>query len=303
MTINKQELSPVEKHGPLWFKREDLAGGQKGRQLKFMVEDYLATCPPPHGLLSAAPGTSPQAFFAAREAYAYDLPCIVVVGVNTMEAALAFPPVKIAETLGCDVVIAGASQNNWRRDRKYKALCGLYPTYFQVPEGLGPCKDDPAWLERFYLNSAIQVMNLPEDIKTLVVPTGSGNSCVSILLGLATYKFSLLEGLNIVLAVLGTGADGKMRKTVDAHIRRGLSSSKLALLLYEEAEHIPIYPKSEYGTPCKTPLEFYGIRLHPNYENKIAKVLLGSHSELLVEGTCLWIVGSEPRLEDFVEAR
>jgi 1-aminocyclopropane-1-carboxylate deaminase/D-cysteine desulfhydrase-like pyridoxal-dependent ACC family enzyme len=294
-----QDLSPVEKHGNLWFKREDLAGGQKGRQLKFMVEDYIASSPPPHGLVSAAPLSSPQTVFAAREARAFGIPCIIVVGVNTIESALASTNVKIAKSLGCEIVVAGASQNNWKREKKFKEICELHPSYFKVPEGLGPCKEDSSWRERFFMNSAIQVKNLPRELKTLIIPTGSGNSCISILLGLATYNTDFIPE-KIVLAILGTDKELKMRKKIDNHIRQGLSSNKLALQLYENSEKIGIYPTSEYGVKCNPPQEWYGIKFHPNYEAKMWKKLKEDRPDLLVEGTGIWIVGSEPKLEEFV---
>jgi hypothetical protein len=291
-------LSPVELHNGIWFKREDSSGGQKGRQLRFMVSEYLAESPGPHGLLSSSPGTSPQTVFAAREARANAIPCILVVGVNTMKATRAFTNIQIAEALGAEVILAGASPNGWRRHRKFKAICAANPTYFVVPEGLGPCKDDPAWLERFYHASAPQVQNLPEDVKVLIIPTGSGNSTISILLGLAEYRFDTLPE-HIVLGLLGHAERGGMRPTVEAHIRRGLASNKLAVHLFESSERIDVYPKSEYGKKCKPPQVFDGIRFHPNYEAKLWKLLVEKRPDLLAEGTCCWIVGAEPTWAEF----
>src|SRR5262249_17922449 len=158
-----------------------------------------------------------------------------------------FDNIRIAETLGAEIIIAGASPNSWRRKRKYRAICAQYPTWFRVPEGLGPRKDrkdDPKWLERFYGASAPQGQNLPENLKVLIIPCGSGNSTISILRGLSEYHFDNLPEC-IVLGILGHDENGRMRRAVDDHIRRGLAGNKLALHIYQEAEHIAAYPKTE----------------------------------------------------------
>jgi hypothetical protein len=261
-----------------------------------MVKEYLAESPGPHGLLSTSPGSSPQAVFAAREARVHGIPCTLVVGVDTMEAAQAFPNVRMAEALGAQIIIAGASPNGWRRKRKYKGICGQYPSWFRVPEGLGPRedrKDDPRWLGRFYSVSAPQVQNLPDNLKVLIIPCGSGNSTISILRGLAEYRFENLPE-RVVLGILGHDKDGRMRRIVDHHIRRGLAGNKLALHLYEEAEHIAAYPKSEYAVKCRLPQSYDGIQFHGTYEAKLWKVLNEKRPDLLVEGTCFWIIGGEP---------
>lgn len=161
-------LSPVERRGELWFKREDLVGG-KGRRLRFMLEEYAVAVSGPRGLVVATPAASSIPAYVAKEGQRRGWPVLVAVGMNTGEAALRVEPLQVAKALGAELVIAGAGQHSWRREQMRRTLLKRHPTYFNVPPGINPVRQDPRWLRRFYLCSAGQVMNLPEELEVLII--------------------------------------------------------------------------------------------------------------------------------------
>jgi hypothetical protein len=183
------ELTPVERRGSIWAKRDDsfqFAGVSGGKVRACRVIAQQAT----HGLVTAGSRHSPQVKIVARVARAFGLPCRIhtPLGSVTPEIrdAISAGAVRIAHRPGFNSVLIARSH----------ADCDARG-WTEVPFGM-EC------VHAIELTAA-QTRNLPRKLARLVVPVGSGMTLAGILTGLRR-QARCLPVLGIVV-----GADPRKR--------------------------------------------------------------------------------------------
>lgn len=245
-------LTPVQQHGDIWLKRDDLytyAGvyGGKVRTCRYLCD--IAKEVGAVGVVTAGSRHSPQVEIVAHVGRAMGLPvrAHVPAGPDTPQilSALAAGAEVLRHRPGHNSVIVARA----REDAKAQG-------WYEIPFGMECAEAAEA--------TATQVDNLPTDIKRIVVPVGSGMSLAGITHGVAYL------GIRGSLQVLGVcvGADPTKRLDRYAHpFFRSYTQLVQSTLPYHE--HV----QGGYG----------GVPLDPVYEAKCLPYLQ--------PGDLFWIVG------------
>jgi 1-aminocyclopropane-1-carboxylate deaminase/D-cysteine desulfhydrase-like pyridoxal-dependent ACC family enzyme len=289
--IDPRALTPWERRNGRWYKREDLhrngygVNGAKYRACRWMIEN--AKRAGYDHIVSAQSVLSPQSSICATLAEEYGMACTLVYGATRPSSAVKHPNVRIA-------MEAGAMMDT-SRTVAYNGV--IQPYAAQLAEVLGAWQlpyaismpDDASTeeLQGFMEVGGAQVKNLPEEIRTLVIPFGSGNTTAGVLYGLWKYmRGQETIGLNRVVLV-GVGPDRT------DWLRERLS--KVGVNIDTELPEIDVMPLhgwfAEYGDKMKETVD--DIVMHPTYEGKVVRFLNGTkgfwHDR---DGsTGLWIVG------------
>lgn len=316
-----KELTPVEKIGDIWMKREDKfipfvyssANGSKLRQLGYLVSKALENPPYIKTIVHGCVTGSPQSIFAAAIAKYYGLSCINVVGTMDLEK---HKNLKLAYEMGAEFVFCpvGYARTLEARAREL-ALEDSKRFFFETNITVDHEKNPPGQVEAFHAVGAQQVANIPDHIETLLVPAGSCNSITSILYGVAKFRPRNLK--KIVL--FGIGNYGS--KDPD-YIRRRLNvigmmagidfneifdysfnSNKGLPFTFDSNERIVLQHYDLNGTGfCEyndlMPYNYGGVEMHPRYEGKIFHYIDANRKEfqpVMNNKSLFWIVGSEPK--------
>lgn len=250
------DLTPVERRGKFWFKRDDLftVAGVRGGKVRTCWHLSKGA----KGLVTAGSRASPQVNIVASIAKEIGIPCRV----HTPEGELS-PEVRRATEKGAEVIQHKAGYNSVivaraREDAEVSK-------WTNIPFGI-ECQEAVEQTRK-------QVANLPPDIKRLVVPVGSGMSLAGILYGLKDVgRASLL--------VLGVQVGGDVARRLRLFAPLGYESgghlfSGRFNVTIEEAEED--YHDEAIATECE------GVKLDPIYEAKCINYL--------EPGDCLWVVG------------
>jgi len=175
------DLTPVEKIGGVWFKREDkfspdgMHNGSKFRQLIWLFSRKQYP-----GVVSGAVTGSPQLPMTAACAKHYGMKCVQFTGARK-NMALA------GEELGAETILVNPGYGPLlnKRAADYARKHG----FLYVETNITESKD----VEEFHRVGSFQVQNIPDYIETLIVPAGSRNSATSIFYGLHRYPPQSLE--------------------------------------------------------------------------------------------------------------
>jgi 1-aminocyclopropane-1-carboxylate deaminase/D-cysteine desulfhydrase-like pyridoxal-dependent ACC family enzyme len=206
------ELTPVEKHGGFFFKRDDLykpfedfdITGGKTRQCLYLVETNLDSIRRDSSstIATAASVHSPQATIVARVAKEFGLKCIIGHGAKD---PLKHRAMQMCVDLGAELVTLVT--NNAYNNVLYSHLARLNQTrpFFTINFGYQALTNPEAIIEM----NANQVKNLPDDLDMLVVNVGSGVSGSGILVGLEKYKPHLLKNKDFLHFIQPFGYDRK----------------------------------------------------------------------------------------------
>ena len=290
------ELSPVEKRGGLWFKRDDLfapfgeggVNGSKLRQLIWLVgkaqeQGYK-------GIIAGAVAGSPQHVMMARVANYFGMKCAVLSGVKNPQKS---PMLALAVKYGAEYVpyqcgYAAALQSKAFKLQKTEK----YKDYFVVETNITVLEKFNS-LERirdFHSVGAMQVQNIPDEVDTLILPAGSCNSAVSVLYGLYLYPKPNIK----TIYLMGIGSLGS--RDIEYVFRRlgGFCPEAVDKTITFEYRNLNGTGFCKYNDLMECSYE--GIVFHPRYESKIftyakEKGLLETWKS---SNSLFWIVGSEP---------
>lgn len=284
------KLTPWEEREGVWFKREDFyaplgyggPNGSKLRQLQHLFQKYRGAST---HVLTGASVLSPQHSMSAILASYYGLPSRHVVGATTQEAMVRNPNVEVAKGFGAHFEIIPVAFNP-ALQREVGRL--TREDSFVVPYGITrDHKRYPAEeILAFHEVGARQVENMPGDVKTLVVPSGSCNTLVSILLGLSRDSKNLKT-----LYAVGIGPDRREwvreRLAVMGVDHKKFDFKWVEHSLHDEGVKYTDRVKESYG----------GVVGHPTYESKVLRHLKTHGALRGGEGLGFWVVGSEPNVE------
>lgn len=292
--LEMNDLTPVEEHDGLRVKREDLfrrepgINGSKLRMAYHLLEGALESGVT--HVYSAQSVLSPQAIMTAAICREFGLKCTLVIG-STPDKAVRNPYIREAVNMGADIHSAPVGYNPviQREARKLVEAGNLLGSdvCWQMPYGItSPEGSSLAEVEKFVSVGGHQVENLPDDIETLIIPFGSGNTACGILYGLNHIKRpSRLK--RVVLVGVGPDKLSWVRSRLKS-LGYGIVPSGVELV------HITTYPDyAQYSD--KMPANLGEIALHPTYEGKVYRFLESRddpwwHGEER-ESTLFWIVG------------
>jgi hypothetical protein len=284
------ELTPIDLRNGRYYKREDLfrneqygVNGAKFRACRHLMEKAVQRGA--KAVVSASSVLSPQAAMAGVLAEEFGLPCTLVLGASKPETAPKHVSVKIAMDAGADLNLDSKVAYNPVIQGAGKRLAEERGAW-QLPYGITTPDNAPLEdIEAFLAVGGAQVMNLPNEVETLVLPFGSGNTAAGVLYGL--WNFSMPENLKRVVLV-GVGPD-RLPWVKNRLDRVGVKMDQFSFQL----EHMPLHGWfADYGD--KMPETVDDIVMHPTYEGKVVRFLNGSDNEWwhARDGkTCFWIVG------------
>lgn len=285
MTSSPTELTPVELRDGRWYKREDLfslPNGVNGSKLRacfhLVRKAQLAGA---DTVVSAASVISPQSAMGATVASYFGMRSITVVGGTTPEKAVKHRSIRLAQEQGSSIVAIGVGYN----PALQSAGRGIaeQPGVWQLPYGITtPPEAKMEEVREFVEVGADQAWNIPDEIETIVLPFGSGNTAMGVLYGLLNYQ-QPRSLKRVVLMTIGPDRRAwlETRMSMLGQNLRGLP-----------LEQIHLHPNfATYGD--KMPETLDGIVLHPTYEGKVARYLNGLEPRWWDRGekTLLWIVG------------
>lgn len=231
--------------------------------------------------MSAASVLSPQNAMAAVLAARYGMQCLIVLGGTNPRTAFQHKAVALAREHGAnfDFIPVGYNPALQRRAADLTAQDRLvYWLQYGIttPPGAAPRE-----LRAFHQIAADQVRNLPDEIKTLVIPFGSGNTAAGVLLGLNQHRPASLE--RVILVGIGPDRRAWLR---DRFERMGVS--------LPVSRHLDLHGTGYAAYGDRMPGQADGIVLHPTYEGKVVRYLDEKAPDWWVRRdgtTCLWIVG------------
>lgn len=278
-------LSPVEVRDGRAYKREDrcvLPAGVNGAKLRAC--DHLIRQGASAGaqrVISAASVLSPQSAMAAVLAARYGLACTIVLGGTTPSTAFRHKSPHLAREHGAEFEFIRVGYNPALQKRAAD-LAKLDRRAYWLQYGITTPPDASAReLRAFHQIAADQVLNLPDEIRTLVVPFGSGNTAAGVLMGLNQHPPRDLE--RIVLVGIGPDRRAWLRERFE---RMGVSLPRF--------QHRDLHGSGYAQYSDSMPGQADGIVLHPTYEGKVVRYLDEKAPEWWVRRdgtTCLWIVG------------
>lgn len=255
------ELTPIEKHGELYFKRDDMFNvcgvkGGKARSAFYIIRNALIkefpSCSPT--FVTAGSRMSPQCEIVSTICESFGVECHLFMP-NGKETSVTknisknkFSVIHRTKVGYNSVLLHDAT--NFAKDNGY-----VY-----IPFGM-ECVDNIETTKH-------QVRNIPKEVKRIVVPCGSGMSMISIIKGLEYYKMFDVEVLGIIV-----GKDPQ--KTFKRFLPNDLFSNTRIKYLFEQSE-LKYEQSPKITNIC-------GIELDPIYESKCIP--------FLKENDLLWIVG------------
>lgn len=243
-----QGLTPIEKVDGVFVKRDDLfsiAGVSGGK-----ARTCWALAQGARGLVTAGSRHSPQVPIVASIAAELGVPCRIHIphGINTPTVvwAIQHGAKIVRETPGYNGVIISRAV----RDAEQSG-------YTYIPFGM-ECAEAVN-------ETLVQTNNIPQEVKRIVVPVGSGMSLAGILTGMVA------NGIRVPVVGVRVGADPTRRL------------DQYAPLFWRTMVSLV---KSKHKYEDHLQVRMGNIELDPIYEAKCV--------EYLQEGDLLWVVGRRP---------
>lgn len=241
------DLTPVEYHADsgIWVKRDDLwtihgVSGGKARSCYSMARGAT-------GLVTAGSRSSPQINIVAHIAKGLGVPCRC----HCPQGELT-PELLSARDVGAEIIQHRAGYNSVIKSRA--ASDARATGYREIPFGM-ECL--PAITE-----TSRQVVNLPKEMKRVVIAVGSGMSLCGVLYGLRNNSFCV----PVVGVVVGADPRARLKKWAP------FDWSRTTTLVPAGVDYHKSVPNS-----------FNGMTLDSVYEAKVIP--------FLQTGDCLWVVG------------
>lgn len=268
-----------------WYKREDLCAlpaGVNGAKLRAC--DHLIRRGVVNGatrVVSAASVLSPQNAMAAVLARRYNLSCTVILGGTSPATAFQHRSPHLAREYGADFDFIRVGYNPALQRRAEDIVKTDRRAYWLQYGITTPADASARDMRAFHQIAADQVANLPDTLRTLVIPFGSGNTAAGVLMGLNQHRPRDLERVILV----GIGPD-RRRWLRDRFEFMGVSLPGF--------RHLDLHGTGYAQYSDKMPGQADGIVLHPTYEGKVVRYLDEKAPDWWVRRdstTCLWIVG------------
>jgi 1-aminocyclopropane-1-carboxylate deaminase/D-cysteine desulfhydrase-like pyridoxal-dependent ACC family enzyme len=267
-------LTPVEEHNGIYYKRDDsykpikdnpLNGG-KVRQAISLISTKLNDIRSNHNntVITATGISSPQGAIITSIAKEFGCKSIICVGGTSPESIHKKHQMRLVQHLGGEVRNVAGHGINAVLEARVREIVSENNA-FNISFGIAVKENAETILE----TTSYQVQNLPDELDNLVVPVGSGIQLSGILIGLYRYEKK-------VKRVIGVCVGPTREKTID-----DLASS--SPLPYELISAATPYSKS-----CHQ--EFAGNVLDETYEAKAHEWMM-ENIDYDKEKTAFWVIG------------
>lgn len=281
------DLTPVENHQGIWFKRDDMFaplgyGGPNGSKMRQLIWYMNKFREGKTHVLSGASIQSPQLLMSAIVGQHYGLPSRLVV-YSKPETVLRHPSPRIAAGFGAHFEFASGPYNPILQ-RKVDEL--RRPDSLVVHYGITVDHRtyDAETVRKFHEVGAHQVSNIPAGVETVIFPAGSCNSICSLLLGLSRDP----KDVKTVFAIqIGPDKRDWLRDRLKSI---GVEYDRLPFNVVWYSLHDSGF--AVYSDHLKE--SFDGIDFHPVYEGKMIRYLKQNGWIKGDDRTLFWIVGSAP---------
>lgn len=303
-TEHLKDLTPVEKHGGTWLKREDLFaplgdGGINGSKLRgciLMLKNRFEAGAT--RIYTGASVLSPQHSMTAAVSYHLGMDTVHIIGATKAETAIRHVQIQMAGWFGAKFHIVPVGYNSVLQGTVEKFHAADSESSV-MPYGISP-QGDKEILEFHHLGG-LQVANLP-DVETLLIPAGSCNSLASILYGLQINNRP--SSLKRIITV-GIGPDRlkwvwerlKALGVNDGYRYHGPAPSALAKAPqsrnYLEIVHLDAQGEGFCSYQDRMPESIGEVELHPTYEGKVRRYMMQKYPDVMDDRCCLWIVGGQ----------
>ncbi len=285
------DLTPVENHEGIWFKREDMFaplgyGGPNGSKMRQLTYLFSLQVEGASHVVTGASIQSPQLSMSAILGAHYGIPTRMIV-YSKPHTILTHPNPRMAYGFGAEFEYVKSPYNTTIQSRVKECIVD---SSMYVPYGISMDHTQYSAEEilAFHYVGARQTMNIPDEVTRLIVPAGSCNSLCSVLLGLYHDHHNIEQ-----VYMIGIGPD-KMKWVAERMKIMGVDVAELPFDI--RYENIQTNGYSEYSQKFKGE-NWDGINFHPTYEAKMWR-WLGEQDELVQDdSTCFWIVGSEGDLK------
>lgn len=301
------DLTPVEKVGASWFKREDKfaplgygdVNGAKLRQCIYLIDKWVKAGRIV-GVVSGAVANSPQHAFVSSVCRQYRLGCLIVTakkeptGSKYLEMAHANGAKFYQAKVGYAKTLNSISKRLASKIPNHAVL----ETNITLEQG----QNSAAEIEKFHSVGAFQAQNIPDHISTLVIPCGSCNSVTSILYGVIKHK---PKGLKKIV-LLGIGNLGSkdilfVKRRLELITREvGVSGTELFDWSFNgdgsrkyQMEHHDLNGQGFCRYEDEMQERIGEIEFHPRYEGKCIRFMKQTLPHLFTDSTMFWIIGSD----------
>src|ERR1019366_2967073 len=275
------DLTPVEKIGDIWFKREDkfspdgMHNGSKFRQLIWLFSRKSFP-----GVASGAVTGSPQLPMTAACAKHYGMKCVQFSGARK-NMALA------GERLGAKTILVNPGYGPLlnKRAKDYAKEHG----WLRIETNITVTTSDTG-IEAFHRVGSEQVRNLPDHMETLIIPAGSRNSAVSILYGLHRYPPRSLK--KIILMHINKNLEKHEQEMWERLKACGVHKNGYEIKTYD------VFANGYTNYEKLMPFAYNGLQFHGRYEAKCWNFITDNPTAFrshMNDKTLFWIVGSEPK--------
>lgn len=311
--------TPVEWRETAYYKREDYfaplgyggINGSKLRQLIWLLDVYGRQAGK-SGVISAGSVKSPQHAMTAVVAAHYNMTSMHVLGATKPDTCLKHDSVAIAVAAGAlfDFIPVAYNPSLQKRVRdlmKQPDFRDFYPLEYAI--SLDHRKFGREQLEQFHSGGAFQTWNLPMDMSSLIVPAGSLNTTTSIILGLSQQAGRDPVPVHLVgvghnrllwlmerLAALGIDFQQVSRRSAQWQFRKWDSDGPWWPVQYHDLVGRGYTSYQDMWEETRD-----GVVGHVTYEAKMFRWLKTPEGREILKGNAMpliWIVGSEPKLEN-----
>ena len=300
------DLSPVEKLGGLYWKREDLFAplgynGINGSKLRVCI--WLVSEAVKQGATGIAHGAvtgSPQHPMTACIAKHFGLPVVDCIGTKNPED---HDMLQAAADMGTTFRPFNPGYAATLNSKALELTQTEFPGYFHLETNItvDQAKNPPSRVEAFHKVGSAQVQNIPDDVETMIIPAGSCNSVTSVLYGIAQYRPKNLKRLVLMgigsfgssdpnyiydrMRTIEDGLEDKMKiaslfkpnyqyrpdANQDIIDRYGIKDAPYELIHYDVNGGCGACAKCKDGY-CEyndlMPYSFHHVKFHPRYEGK-----------------------------------
>jgi len=307
-------ITPIEKVGEMYFKREDYfaplgyggINGSKLRQAIWLLKEIKSGT-----IISGASIKSPQLPMSSAVAEHFGLDSIHIIGATKPETAILHENVKMATWFGAKFKIVKVGYNPFLQ-REVDRLIFRDKTFHKLNYGITCKSENIEDIVNFHMLGASQTENIPDFIEDLIIPAGSCNSCISVIMGIMLFKPVSLKRLHLVgISPNKISFINERLKLMSLYLKENLLNfnkkfdfGKLECLPGKNS--IDLYYYDLNGTGWTTyqdevKFNYNSIEFHPTYEGKCFSYLSKVLPNLIKETSLFWIIGSKPFIKNMID--